>query len=267
MVKIYHYTTIDVLALMLKNKTLRFNSLTNVDDQEEAETQDEGSLKKHVFVSCWTDDEYENIGLWQMYGKNMKGIRIGIDPVKIKFRSNEKIMIPVNPGITIPVYAVINNIISPVENSAFIVYGNSIHTGFDGKLRVKYDLNEKYNFLVKDSEHIAWLNFEDLAGRKRKEWSFQKEIRYVLFGTSTEKLDGKLTHEFVMHHIGGKASFSCDYVDLILEDTFFDDIEVLLGPLITQSDHIICESLLEHFIKSKKYIVTNSRLKIKSKNS
>lgn len=30
---LYHYTSIDSLALILKNRTIRFNSLINVDDQ------------------------------------------------------------------------------------------------------------------------------------------------------------------------------------------------------------------------------------------
>lgn len=33
--KLYHYTTIDTLALILKNRTIRFNRLDKVDDLEE----------------------------------------------------------------------------------------------------------------------------------------------------------------------------------------------------------------------------------------
>ena len=34
--KIYHYTSIETLALILKNKTIRFNRLDHVDDVDEA---------------------------------------------------------------------------------------------------------------------------------------------------------------------------------------------------------------------------------------
>lgn len=33
---LYHYTSIETLALILKNNTLCFNNLLNVDDSEEA---------------------------------------------------------------------------------------------------------------------------------------------------------------------------------------------------------------------------------------
>ena len=33
---IYHYTNIEILALILKNRTLRFNRLDKVDDPEES---------------------------------------------------------------------------------------------------------------------------------------------------------------------------------------------------------------------------------------
>lgn len=36
---LYHYTSIETLALILKNRTIRFNNLQNVDDPEEAETK------------------------------------------------------------------------------------------------------------------------------------------------------------------------------------------------------------------------------------
>lgn len=83
--KIYHYTNIETFALILKNKTLRFSNLESVDDIEEAITNDFGPLGKYFFVSCWTDNPEENIGLWKLYTKDMNGIRIEIDSDKIPF--------------------------------------------------------------------------------------------------------------------------------------------------------------------------------------
>ena len=61
---LYHYTTLDVLALIIKYKTLRFNWLINVDDQDESETSDYRSFKEHIFASCWTNDVVKNISLF-----------------------------------------------------------------------------------------------------------------------------------------------------------------------------------------------------------
>ena len=59
--KIYHYTNIEALALILKNQTIRFNRLDKVDDIEEGNAESWGvKFCKYVFVSCWTDKKEEN---------------------------------------------------------------------------------------------------------------------------------------------------------------------------------------------------------------
>lgn len=49
---------IEALALILKNRTIKFNHLLNVDDPEEAETEDLGLSGKHCLVSCWTKNQH-----------------------------------------------------------------------------------------------------------------------------------------------------------------------------------------------------------------
>jgi hypothetical protein len=251
---LYHYTTLDVLALILKNKTLRFNSLVNVDDQEEATTFDYGSFQEHIFVSCWTEDKEENIALWNMYAKNMHGIRIGIDPKNIKFIPKEKIMVPL--------YHIVANVKPENEKSAFIIWYQNRGI-WDNKIKVKYDLEKKYDFVIHKSEIEIHYNFEDLACRKRKEWSFQKEVRFVLFGTSIENKKNEFNHQYIINSIVAKEPFSCNYVDLLLGNTFFNNIEILLGPLTSESDKIICESLLEYYIGENNYKLQKSRLNIR----
>ena len=74
---IYNYTSLNVLAEILANRTLRLNSLANVDDMLEAETHDFDGLVNYVFVSSWSNDSKENIALWNLYTPKMTGIRIG----------------------------------------------------------------------------------------------------------------------------------------------------------------------------------------------
>lgn len=73
---LYHYTSLDTLALILTNKSICFNTLLNVDDIDEAETSDLGQFGKYVYVSCWTDEAAESIAMWQLYTPNMHGVRI-----------------------------------------------------------------------------------------------------------------------------------------------------------------------------------------------
>ena len=87
---LYHYTSLDTLALILHNKTICFNNLSYVDDIEEAETRDMGEFGKFVYVSCWTDDEEESIPLWNMYTPNMHGVRIRMPKFPFKKRKYQK---------------------------------------------------------------------------------------------------------------------------------------------------------------------------------
>jgi hypothetical protein len=58
---LYHYTNIETLALIMKNRTIRFNSLCNLDDLQEQTTQDNQNFGRFIFVSCWTDVKKESI--------------------------------------------------------------------------------------------------------------------------------------------------------------------------------------------------------------
>ena len=79
--KIYHYTTIDNLALILKNRTIRFNRLDNgLDDLQEGSISSNGvKLGNYGFVSCWTENKEENIPLWKLYTDNGVGVRIALE--------------------------------------------------------------------------------------------------------------------------------------------------------------------------------------------
>lgn len=73
---LYHYTTIETLAYILSTKKIRFNALTHVDDMMEGKSKDFEHIGQYFLVSCWTNLEEENIPFWNMYSKDMKGVRI-----------------------------------------------------------------------------------------------------------------------------------------------------------------------------------------------
>ena len=54
---LYHYTTIQNLALILKNKTLRLMPLNQMDDLQETKSKDIQNFGQFVYVSSWTDKE------------------------------------------------------------------------------------------------------------------------------------------------------------------------------------------------------------------
>ena len=48
---LYHYTSIEALALILSTKTIRFNSLNQVDDLTEGQSKDLKSIGNYFFIS------------------------------------------------------------------------------------------------------------------------------------------------------------------------------------------------------------------------
>lgn len=78
--KIHQYTSTDSLALILKNKTIKFSRLDGMDDIEEEALSSLGiRLGGFVFASCWTYGEKESIPLWKMYTPFSQGVRITMD--------------------------------------------------------------------------------------------------------------------------------------------------------------------------------------------
>lgn len=73
---LYHYTSLESLALILKNRTIRLNPLDKMDDIQEQKTADIENIGKFVFVSSWTDDVVESIPMWKMYTDPRCGVRI-----------------------------------------------------------------------------------------------------------------------------------------------------------------------------------------------
>ena len=63
---LYHYTNIETLALILKNRTIRFNSLDKMDDLQEQQTADIKNIGQFCYISSWTDDSTESIPMWNM---------------------------------------------------------------------------------------------------------------------------------------------------------------------------------------------------------
>ena len=82
---LYHYTSIETLAIILKNHTIRFNSLDKMDDLQEQQTADIKNIGQFCYISSWTDDATESIPMWNMYASLNLGVRIKLrkDPFKI----------------------------------------------------------------------------------------------------------------------------------------------------------------------------------------
>jgi hypothetical protein len=261
---LYHYTSINTLALILASKKLRFNRLDHVDDTTEAISPHLGNIGRFVFVSCWTDSSEENIPLWSMYTPNMSGVRIKF-PTKMfktyEVKSNSalglqvkgagKMILPyekmhTNSHIVMPVFEDYDQFLCEIE-----------YTNEESKLNK--------NIHVQTGGHQNF-KFGEFGRYKKEIWQFQSEWRFKLTILPTIGPDYK-SPNFVTNFMdttlknieSGNLPFS-DYF-LELTDEAINNIEITLGPRCNESNNIIVETLLEKYCENS--CIKNSALQIR----
>ena len=267
---LYHYTSLDTLALILSNKTICFNNLLYVDDIEEARTQDMGLFGRFKYVSCWTADSEESIPLWNMYTPNMHGVRIRLP----KYPSKKYYYKKGDFHLSKDEETYINFKKFYLDNKASIVLS-------DPQL-VKVDYTDEYHKLFpqvrKESYPGAVRDFlqakklEDLKGKninvsydhkklgrfKRENWEFQKEWRYII----------------TLNPIGLQEVFYSDFecqqklirmvedreleppykkIFLDLDENFFVHMEIVFGPKMSEAEKIMAKALLKYFCPNCPY--------------
>lgn len=250
---IYHYTSIETLALILQSKKIRFNSLKNVDDINETEfsDEDEFNLSSHTLISCWTDNDEENLAFWNMYTPNMKGVRIKISKdlfSKFTFLTDEVVDIQGN--------TLIQNCLVPKsecfnENYWIIPFSEYFYqiqyTDDQALLKPKIYNIEDNNFVVKIGE---------IGKYKSKIWQFQNEVRFKLFVLPTKDLQEKYIHPLNDFQKILKNNIPSPLENYFLEikDNAFSNMEITLGPKCTFAEEIIIESLLQKFNPTAKIL-------------
>lgn len=271
---LYHYTNVDALALILKNKTIRLNALNKMDDRQEQMSKDKQNFGKFVFVSSWTDDENESIPMWRMYTPKQRGVRIKLltnpfveYPIDV-YKLSEMTNLPVAEGThhniaiktIVPINIVLNNYYSianyqPGNQLVHIIYTCDEQLLSPTILNVDKDFN---------------LNLGKMGLYKNIYWQFQNEWRYRLLALpiSFNKLISKSMNNnqdelnkeiavFQRYVITGSASIPIDYIDLAINDVAFSKMEIMLAPDISESSEIFVNLLVDKYnpeckiIKSK----------------
>ncbi len=258
---LYHYTNVDSLALILKNRSIRLNSLDKMDDLQEQMSTDKQNFGKFVFVSSWTADGTESIPMWRMYTPKQRGVRIKL---------------PVNPFIeyspTVAEVAHFTNSVYKGDGSSSPEFKTIIPTEdiFSGEFslanyatnsqlfEVKYTDNEELlkPTVLKIIDDKFLISLSDIGIYKNTYWEFQKEWRYrlIFLPISTPKLiqeqmQGKNEEmaRLQMRTLSGQASLSFNYYDLYIRDACFSDMSVTLSPDISESAKIFVELLIKEY--------------------
>lgn len=251
--KVYHYTSIETLALILKNKSIRFNRLDCVDDLEESiygSGAQNVKLAQYAFVSCWTRDNIENLALWKMYTNN-KGVRIALE-------ENPFVVYPLNEKA----YTYCRSFLDTGEDYFMLSVNN------EAKLYdIKYveNQNDKIKKLINDCANSVTIDTENLGLYKDARWQFQKESRYkiILFPINAPIIQQNIKksgNPYLNTLLGIFSSFGPSMLSqspikrtdffVKLNETAINNIEVMMGPETSEAERFIVEKLLAEYPQS-----------------
>ena len=235
---IYHYSSIETLAMILASRRIRFNSLMNVDDLIEAKTLDPRGIRNFILISCWSNSSTENIALWKMYSKSGTGCKI---------KMSSSLFYPASSGKSKDFYT--------PKGGVEILY--PIQNGY----KIKYVSEFPMSRVLNDDEDDTIVNISKIARLKEKHWEFQNEVRFVIY----QFLDlPKNSNSAIKHSV---KQVSRDFYDLEVRQIEFEKMEIVLGPGANEGHKIICQSLIDKYNPKAKLRESNLKGKVKIYNS
>lgn len=243
---LYHYTSIEVLALILKTKKIRLQRLDKVNDPTEELSKD-GKLGKYVFVTCWTSQDQEVLPFWYMYGHNKRGVRVRLAS---NFIRSYRLSIPSTDG------GILHSIIPEKRMlGADHLVLNSIAAPNNRFIQVEYtDDSELLMPSIFRTEENGALTMAlgKLGKHKPTIWSFEKEWRYRLlifpmgFQDILQDLDSD-DPSTIRHAIETQQELNFDEYFLDISDETYVQMEITLGPSCTEGDRTIVDALIQKY--------------------
>lgn len=262
---LYHYTVIDTLELILKHRTIRFMSLTGLDDVEEGIIQDQQQFTKYCFVSSWTSDSKESIPMWNRYADTVKGVRISLlkHPFK-RYKVNlQEQLKNIDVGLQLganTVFSIDKGIIpeSDVFNDDY-----SIVTNYDDRCLVKVAYTDDNDMLTPRlftvNERGQYVMAWKMGIYKNTYWTFQKEWRYILRFLPIGYLDMvndvfKNDSKKFIQTLQLCPDLPFVYKDLEIDEDVFNNMEITLSPMVTEIERVNVEELVSKYNPSAKVV-------------
>ena len=257
--RLFHYTTIDTLAHIMNNRSLKFNRLDQLDDVTESEPFAVYNPLQYIFSCSFTYDPIENIPLWRMYANMETGIRLEFDsdtmfaPDLVNIfppqHSHECYEYPPVLYTSIRANDVVNEDYSlvfwnPTENDCLcsciklklITYINDFQEKYKSLLSIS-DIHEKGVV----SRHIKYRP-TDFGFYKSKYWEFQKEIRALIYASPFPKDN----HEISVI-VSGRRILKTKYILVPLSIEALNSIKIVLAPKVSEASRIIVRALTSSF--------------------
>lgn len=253
---LYHYTSIDTLALILKNRSIRFNSLDRMDDLQEKESKDVKNIGQFVYVSAWTSEEQESIPMWNMYSSMNAGVRIRLE--RNPFFVYENKAQELQKVLKMPVVDNTqgNPVLSYVSLAEMFEKGFYCVQAFGGAIlhKVKYtqDREKLYPQLLSVNGEQWSIALGEMGKYKNTHWDFQKEWRYILqilplnLNQNIDLLG--LYFQVMANRIkAGIEKQLFPYYDMKLDDRAFASMEITASPRLSPGNRAILETLLARY--------------------
>lgn len=255
---LYHYASLDTLALILHNRTIRFSRLDKVDDPQEQRSADSQNLGKMKLVSCWTSSDEESIPMWREYAGAECGVRIQMKSHPFKR------------------YSVSTESLSKLSRDAVLnTYGGS----FDGlHLPIEDFWDRSYHFkeMARSVEMLhkvqytndksllfpevirscgnGWVeaDLSALGIHKATAWSYQREWRYVLTAVpvgiaSIIKGDAEAVKKAAEAILDRCDPGIPSFYDLAISDEAFSSMKIVASPKMSPGNRVILDALVQKY--------------------
>lgn len=255
---LYHYTSLETLALILRYRTIRFSRLDMVDDPQEQRSADSQNLGKMKLISCWTSSDEESIPMWREYAGAECGVRIQMKsyPFKQYSVSNESLNKLSSKAVLNAPGGSFDGLHLPLEdfwdkNYFFFETARNIEMLHE----VEYTNDESLLFpkVIKAFENgglVADLNAPGV--HKTTAWSYQKEWRYILTAVPIgidSVINGRLDQIVRANDVilDKRDSGIPPYYDLVISDEAFSSMKIVSSPKMTPGNRVILNTLIEKY--------------------
>lgn len=233
---LYHYTTVDTLALILKTRTIKFNALTELDDADEQYSNMGKAIGRCVFISAWTDKSTDSIPMWKMYAPIEKGVRIAMP--NNMFSDVETITKETGDDAVRLLHSQIDRKWTPEKKYTFLPRLYQYKVDYSNASNAIYPPVYEHNGEGYD------FHLERMGVVKSKYWKFQNEYRYRIFAlpsTLDEIRSLNLKQLGLTYFMPDPLPFRCCF--LPLSDDAFSLMRVVLSPQISEGNRVIVDAL------------------------
>lgn len=265
-----HYTNLDSLQKIINGRSLKFTSIINVNDPNEANipllNQEESCIqnlyKQSIYISSWTKENKETIPMWYLYG-NMQGLRIDIPYDCTMFDKN-----------------ILYETCLPKDYNGMLKSCKDIDLLLNSKIKIDDPIQVNYvqdllsnNTAIQQSNYTnhTIINLKDeLINKKLKCWEFEKEVRFYISNIKQICYDDNVKKSLQEHGNLFKNLFP-NYLLVPLSSEFFKNFKILLAPQFSKNSikklkDILCNNnintdiIQESEIKTKFYFIENHPL-------